>query len=140
MISQGRGRDGQRADAGASARNSRRAPAAWSSLTAAVVALSCAFPLGAFASHLVIASAGSEEGVNVVRTVVAGIFTYMAVFELAPPHTHSRPANICYALCFTCGAAMAYVVDVVQQYTEEEATAMAFVQDLVQLVPNGTLT
>ena len=87
----------------------------WSSLTAAVVALSCAFPLGALASHLVIASAGSEEGVNVVRTVVAGIFTYMAVFELSPPHTHNRAANAGYLLFFMAGTAIAYLADLAEQ-------------------------
>ena len=39
---------------------------------------------------LQLASASSATGVNVVRTLVAGVFTYMALFELAPPHTHSR--------------------------------------------------
>ena len=61
--------------------------------------------------------ASSIVAVNVVRTVVAGIFVYMALFELTPPHTHSRAANTCYLICFTCGAAMAYAVDVVAQHT-----------------------
>merc|ERR1719487_837651 len=49
-------------------------------LTAAVVALSCAFPLGALVSHAVLASATSQVAVLLTRTVVAGIFTYMALF------------------------------------------------------------
>lgn len=87
------------------------------SLTLAVVAISCAFPIGALASHAVLERASSIVAVNVVRTVVAGIFVYMALFELTPPHTHSRAANTCYLICFTCGAAMAYAVDVVAQHT-----------------------
>ena len=91
-------------------------------LTAAVVALSCAFPLGALVSHAVLASATSQVAVLVTRTVAAGIFTYMALFELAPPHTHSRAANGCYLLCFGCGALMACVVDVVEQLSAEGRT------------------
>ena len=52
------------------------------SLTAAVVALSCAFPIGALASHAVLERASSDTAVNVVRTVVAGVFTYI--------QTHAR--------------------------------------------------
>ena len=109
------------------------------SLTAAVVALSCAFPLGALVSHVVLESASSDTAVNVVRAVVAGVFTYMALFELAPPHTHNRAANACYLLCFTCGAAVAYLADVVEQLTADEANASAVVDALRQLAPNGTL-
>ena len=84
-------------------------------LTVAAVALSCAFPTGALVGHLALERASSETAVNVARAAVAGIFAYMALFELAPPHTHSRAANACYLLCFTCGAAMAYAADMAQQ-------------------------
>lgn len=83
------------------------------SLNICVVALSCAFPMGALMSHATLQSASSEIVVGRIRTVVAGLFTYMALFELAPPHTHNRAANACYALCFTCGAATAYLVEAV---------------------------
>ncbi len=89
------------------------------SLTVSVVALACAFPTGALVSHAVLASASSVVAVNVVRTVVSGIFTYMAIFELAPPHTHCRKANAVYLLCFTCGAAMGYLADAVQHLSAE---------------------
>ena len=87
-------------------------------LTAGVVALSCAFPIGALASHAVLLGAAtSSTAINVARTIVAGVFSYMALFELSPPHTHNRAANACYSLCFTCGAATAYAADVAQQLT-----------------------
>jgi len=86
------------------------------SLTAAVVVISSAFPLGALASHAVLENASSEAAVNIVRTVVAGVFTYMALFELAPPHTHNRAANACYLLCFTCGVSTTYLIDLVEQF------------------------
>ena len=89
-------------------------------LTAAVVALSCAFPAGALASHAALLSASSETAVNVVRIVVAGVFAYMALFELAPPHTHSRAANACYVLCFICGTATAYLVEAIAQLSIAE--------------------
>ena len=50
---------------------------------------------------------------------------YMGCFEIAPPHTHSRAANACYMLCFSCGAAMAYATDVVAQITASRASARA---------------
>ena len=78
--------------------------------------------IGALASHLVIASAGSEEGVNIVRTVVAGIFTYMAVFELAPPHTHNRAANAGYLIFFVAGTAIAYLADLAEQLSARPPT------------------
>lgn len=28
---------------------------------------------------------------------------YMALFEMAPPHTHNRAANFCYAAVFALG-------------------------------------
>ena len=83
------------------------------SLTSAVVAISCAFPIGALVSHAILDSTTSKTTVNIVRTVVAGIFTYMALFEVAPPHTHSRVANMCYLLCFLSGAATAYLVEAI---------------------------
>ena len=55
------------------------------------------------------------HAVNVVRTVVAGIFTYMAVFELSPPHTHNRAANAGYLLFFVAGTAIAYLADLAEQ-------------------------
>ena len=41
---------------------------------------------------------------------------YMALFELAPPHTHSRAANTVYLLCFVCGASLAYLADVAEGF------------------------
>ena len=86
-------------------------------LTLAVLALSSSFPIGALVSHSVLQHASSTTAVNVIRSIVAGVFTYMAIFELSPPHTHNRAANTCYLLCFTCGAAMAYAIDMVELLT-----------------------
>ena len=65
------------------------------SLTAAVVALSCAFPIGALASHAVLEHASSDTAVNVVRTVVAGVFTYATlcspVLCATPSSTYIEP-------------------------------------------------
>ena len=108
------------------------------SLTAAVVMLSCAFPTGALISHAVFESASSDTVVNVIRAIVAGVFTYMALFELAPPHTHSRTANACYLLCFLCGAATAYAANVVEQITAER-TSLREVVAALRLASNGTV-
>ena len=61
----------------------------------------------------------------VMRCVVAGTFVYMALFELAPPHTHSRTANTCYLLCFAAGAALSYGVELTETLTESFKLAPA---------------
>jgi len=82
------------------------------SLTAAVVALSCAFPIGALASHAVLERASSDTAVNVVRTVVAGVFTYATLCPVlaravcnpkqclygTPCNTHAIKAILCSPL------------------------------------------
>ena len=57
-----------------------------SGLLVGVVAFALAFPVGAIGSYL--STAGSQRFLLVLRVVVAGVFVYMATFELAPPHTH----------------------------------------------------
>ena len=104
-------------------------------LTVAVVAISSAFPIGALASHAALERASSDTAINVVRTMVAGVFTYMALFELAPPHTHVRWANACYLLCFGCGVGLAYMADVVEQLT---AADPADLEAAIQLALNQT--
>ena len=55
-----------------------------------------------------------------MRTIVAGIFTYMELFELSPPHTHNRAANAVYVLAFAGGVSMAYTAELVEQVTAVE--------------------
>ena len=104
-------------------------------LTVAVVAISSAFPIGALASHAALERASSDTAINVVRTMVAGVFTYMALFELAPPHTHVRWANACYLLCFGCGVGLAYMADVVEQLTAADPVDL---EAAIQLALNQT--
>ena len=48
---------------------------------------------------------------SVLRCVMAGLFVYMALFELAPPHAHGRLNNLKYFLAFSFGLLSAYVAD-----------------------------
>ena len=49
---------------------------------------------------------------DVLRCVMAGLFVYMALFELAPPHAHGRLQNFKYFCAFGFGLASAYLADV----------------------------
>ena len=64
------------------------------------------FPVGALVT-LQISMTGSVS-VYVVRMLTAGIFIYMAIFEMAPPHTHGRVNNLVAFLPFVTGAMTAY--------------------------------
>lgn len=49
---------------------------------------------------------------DVLRCVMAGLFVYMALFELAPPHAHGRGQNLKYFVAFSFGLLSAYMADV----------------------------
>lgn len=48
---------------------------------------------------------------DVLRCVMAGLFVYMALFELAPPHAHGRGQNLKYFIAFSVGLISAYMAD-----------------------------
>ena len=48
---------------------------------------------------------------DVLRCVMAGLFVYMALFELAPPHAHGRGQNLKYFIAFSFGLISAYMAD-----------------------------
>ena len=57
---------------------------------------------------------GSKENtlvLDVLRCVMAGLFVYMALFELAPPHAHGRVQNLKYFCAFSFGLMSAYMAD-----------------------------
>jgi len=81
----------------------------------AVATFSLCFPLGAVFSFEMIAVSGSDSALLVVRVIIAGIFVYMAAFELAPPHSHSRGVNALYAVTFAVGACSVLSVELIEQ-------------------------
>ncbi|KAL1498644.1 hypothetical protein AB1Y20_013957 [Prymnesium parvum] len=73
------------------------------------------FPLGAIASYLTMEKAGSHVVLLVIRCVVAGIFVYMAIFELSPPHSHNRYVNAMYSISFAAGALCAISIEAIEE-------------------------
>ena len=73
------------------------------------------FPLGA---SLVLAagalSPSSGTSVALMRAFAGGLFLYMAIFELAPPHAQNRRAHLRYALGFVAGLSLVVVSEHVE--------------------------
>ena len=85
-------------------------------LTAFVVVFALSFPLGALISYCSFGRAETSPALLVLRTAVAGVFVYMALFEFAPPHAHQRATAAVYAACFVAGAGLAYGIEELQDY------------------------
>mgnify|MGYP004384246987 CR=1 FL=1 len=47
----------------------------------------------------------------------------MALFEMSPPHTHHRGANLAYALVFSLGVACASLAEFFEEAATEHAAA-----------------
>ena len=87
--------------------------------TAAIGAFAFAFPCGtAMGSTLYDGKLSSRhwgDRIHVCRIVVAGLLVHRALFQLAPPHTHARLANMTYIVAFVAGLAMTAAVDHVRK-------------------------
>jgi zinc transporter ZupT len=78
----------------------------------AIVLFAVAFPIGAGISLIVFREKNENALVlDVLRCVMAGLFVYMALFELAPPHAHGRGQNLKYFIAFSFGLISAYMAD-----------------------------
>lgn len=77
------------------------------------------FPLGTACSLALAAAstasasdhAATERALSSLRAFAAGLFVYMALFELAPPHGHGRLQNLRLLLAFAAGVSIAYLSD-----------------------------
>ena len=84
------------------------------------------FPMGtAIATAASTASMASADGgdaaasaLSTLRAFAGGLFLYLAVFELAPPHAHGRLANLRHLLAFAAG----FAVIVLSEGVESSAT------------------
>lgn len=86
----------------------------------AVCFFGCAFPAGTGISLLLFRSSSDNERVlDVLRCVMAGLFVYMALFELAPPHAHGRIQNLKYFCAFGFGLLSAYLADAFEDHMHE---------------------
>ena len=69
--------------------------------------------------------ASAERALCNLRAFAAGLFLYMAIFELAPSHAHGRLVNLRYLLAFTVGFALAFSSEAAESWFVEHATAKA---------------
>jgi len=79
--------------------------------------LAAGFPLGAVMAAASTEASAAESSVALayLRASVGGIFLYMALFELAPPHLHGRWASSKLLLAFVVGLALAYASEMIEQ-------------------------
>lgn len=74
-----------------------------------------AFPCGAMGASTIYFGVPThhwDDRIHVCRTIVAGMLVYIALFQLAPPHTHQRSANVGYLIAFSTGLAFTAGVDI----------------------------
>ena len=84
-------------------------------LVCGIVAFAFAFPVGAGVAVAAFWGQGQSEWVDLLRVALAGLFVYMALFEMAPPHAHGRLQNFRYALAFSFGLGSAYLADAFEE-------------------------
>ena len=75
---------------------------------AAAVYFGLGFPIGALVTLQL--SLGNNVALYAVRMVTAGIFVYMATFEIAPPHVHGRWETFQLYVPYVAGALLAYAM------------------------------
>jgi zinc transporter ZupT len=80
-----------------------------------IIAFAFAFPVGAGVSLAAFWGQRQSEWVDLLRVALAGLFVYMALFEMAPPHAHGRLQNLKYALAFSFGLCCAYLADAFEE-------------------------
>jgi len=84
-------------------------------LVCGIVGFAFAFPVGAGVSVAAFWGQRQSEWVDLLRVALAGLFVYMALFEMAPPHAHGRWQNLKYALAFSFGLGSAYLADAFEE-------------------------
>jgi zinc transporter ZupT len=92
---------------------SRKADRTFLLLGIALFAL--AFPVGTGVSVAAFWGQRQSEWVDLLRVALAGLFVYMALFEMAPPHAHGRWMNFKYAMAFSFGLGSAYLADAFEE-------------------------
>lgn len=88
-------------------------------LTSIVFAMG--FPVGTALVACMPTWTETELALPLLRAAVAGIFFYMAIFELAPPHAHGRWASLLQLAAFMLGVSMAYIAELAEDAIIEAA-------------------
>ena len=118
-----------------------------------VASFAAGFPLGTALTAALIAgsglsgdsapsAAGTGEGVALLKACAGGVFAYMALFELAPPHAHGRLANLRYAVAFAGGLALVLLSEAGEDWAVDkifasERAATDFVRVSTASTPSG---
>jgi hypothetical protein len=68
-----------------------------------VACFALGFPLGTAATVALFAGADAASAFVPLRACAAGVFIYMAIFEMAPPHSHGRLPSLKYVSAFCAG-------------------------------------
>ena len=102
-------------------------------LITGIVMFCAAFPIGTGVSIAALYGTRESQVIDIMRVCMAGLFVYMALFEMAPPHAHGRLQNLKYALAFCFGLASAYLADAFEESMhphrqEDEDEPSVFVQ------------
>jgi zinc transporter ZupT len=84
-------------------------------LVCGIIGFAFCFPAGAGVSVAAFWGQRQSEWVDLLRVALAGLFVYMALFEMAPPHAHGRWMNLKYALAFSFGLGSAYLADAFEE-------------------------
>ena len=71
---------------------------------ATLAAFNLGFPAGTAVALGVFAGGRSRQLLNALRCVVGALFIYIALFEMAPPHTHSRALNTLAVAAFAAAS------------------------------------
>ena len=101
-------------------------------LITGIVCFCAAFPIGTGACIAALYGTKESQVIDIMRVCMAGLFVYMALFEMAPPHAHGRLQNLKYALAFCFGLASAYLADAFEEsmhpHRQEDEDPSSFVQ------------
>ena len=87
---------------------------------ATLAAFNLGFPAGTAVALGVFAGGRSRQLLNALRCVVGALFIYIALFEMAPPHTHSRALNTLAVAAFAAGVAAAYSAELLEDWAAGE--------------------
>ena len=75
------------------------------------------FPLGAAVSVALGPSAGADASTLVpLRAFAAGVFVYMSLFELAPPHAHGRLESLRFLCAFAVGMSLVFLSEAAESW------------------------
>jgi len=96
------------------------------SLRGTLLAVACfalGFPLGTSVAAVLISAPGDTAALAPLQAMAAGIFVYMAAFELAPPHAHGRSIALRYVSAFAAGLVLVCLSEAAEEVLVQAISA-----------------